>query len=491
MRPPYLLALLFIFFYSCSRNKVQHQVPDSVVLARIGNEIITVQDFIRRSEYAIRPDYCRQDNYIHKKIVLNSLIGEKLLSLEEKKNFINNEDINLGSYFTGRKEQSMRQLFYATEFHSNVVVDDQELKEAFKLAGRKVRMQFLNLPDIEIVDKIKQLDSSGVLLDSIYQILWGGDAPTREMTWFDRENQEIHDAVFNQKIEEGKMLGPFHTADNTFMLLKITGWTDEIKITENDREILWKDVQDRLVEKKAKKEYLSWVASLMQGKEMNLNSDVFYDYAENAAEYFFKMDSIKKNMLNQALWDDIELDTSSFAINTKVDQNATILNYDGEAWSIKDLNNALRSHPLVFRKRKMNRSEFPEQLRLAIADLIRDMEITKQCYEKGYNNHWSIDLNTAMWRGSANSKKYLSRMRSNNNQIEDQEQWLAFMNPKIDSLQEVYSDRIEINMDAFEKIELTSTDMMVIQRGVPYPILVPSFPILTSDNKLDYGRNIK
>ena len=82
-------------------------------------------------------------------------------------------------------------------------------------------------------------------------------------------------------------------------------------------------------------------------------------------------------------------------------------------------------------------------------------------------------------------------MRSNNNQIKDQEQWLAFMNPKIDSLQEVYSDRIEINMDAFEKIELTSTDMMVIQRGVPYPILVPSFPILTSDNKLDYGRNIK
>ena len=46
----------------------------------------------------------------------------------------------------------------------------------------------------------------------------------------------------------------------------------------------------------------------------------------------------------------------------------------------------------------MNRSEFPEQLRLAIADLIRDMEITKQCYEKGYNNHWSIDLNTAMWK---------------------------------------------------------------------------------------------
>ena len=74
--------------------------------------------------------------------------------------------------------------------------------------------------------------------------------------------------------------------------------------------------------------------------------------------------------------------------------------------------------------------------------------------------------------------------------IKNQEQWLTFMNPKIDSLQEAYSNDIEINMDAFEKIKLTGTDMMVIQRGVPYPILVPSFPIVTSDNRLDYGKSI-
>ena len=81
-------------------------------------------------------------------------------------------------------------------------------------------------------------------------------------------------------------------------------------------------------------------------------------------------------------------------------------------------------------------------------------------------------------------------MRSKGKMIKNQEQWLTFMNPKIDSLQEAYSNDIEINMDAFEKIKLTTTDMMVIQRGVPYPILVPSFPIVTSDNRLDYGKSI-
>ena len=490
MRYAYSIAFLLTFFFSCTQNNEQHQISDEVVLARIGPEVITIQDFIRRAEYAIRPDYCRQDNYIHKKIVLNSLIGEKLTALEQEKQAPENSDDSLDSYFKGRKEQAMRQLFYAKEFHSKVTILDQEANKAFKLAGRRVSMQFLNLPDIEMVDKIKQLDSSGVLLDSIYQVLWGGEAPSREMTWFDRENQELHDAVFSQNIEKGQMLGPFRTDDDTFMLLKIISWTDKIEITEFDRELLWRDVQERLKEKKAKKEYLSWVSGLMQGKEMNLNSDAFYDYAEKASEYFFKMDSIKKNMLNQALWDDVDFETNTFNVDNVVDKDATILNYDGDSWTVEDLNNQLLFHPLVFRKRKMSRSEFPEQLRLAIADLIRDMEITKQCYAAGYDDHWSIELNTAMWRASLNSKQYLSRLRSKNKQISNQEQWLAFMNSKIDSLQEAYSNDIEINMDVFEQIKLTSTDMMVIQRGVPYPILVPSFPILTSDNKLDYGRSI-
>ena len=82
MRFTYFLFILFLFL-SCAKTSV----PEEVILARVGEKLITIQDFIRRSEYTIRPDYCRQDNYIHKKIVLNSLIAEKLTSLEfEKQN---------------------------------------------------------------------------------------------------------------------------------------------------------------------------------------------------------------------------------------------------------------------------------------------------------------------------------------------------------------------------------------------------------------------
>ena len=133
----------------------------------------------------------------------------------------------------------------------------------------------------------------------------------------------------------------------------------------------------------------------------------------------------------------------------------------------------------------MSRSDFPNQLRLAIADLIRNLEINKKCYEKELNNHWIVQSNISMWSDAYLAKKYKeirNLKRSNDDQL---------INSTIDSLQLVFSDQITINTNAFENIELTSTDMMVTQSGVPYPIIVPSFPKLTNDDKLDYGKKME
>ena len=50
---------------------------------------------------------------------------------------------------------------------------------------------------------------------------------------------------------------------------------------------------------------------------------------------------------------------------------------------------------------------------------------------------------------------------------------------------------VYITKEVFEDIELTGTDMVVTQKGVPYPIMVPLFPIITTDNRLDYGSRSK
>jgi len=230
----------------------------------------------------------------------------------------------------------------------------------------------------------------------------------------------------------------------------------------------------------------------MGGKEMRLNPDVFNVYADRAADHYLKADSTKQSAMNRAIWNEPEiLDKPNFITNAApidgLSPDSTILKYGGKNWTVSDLNEELRTHPFVFRKRKMNREEFPDQLRLAIADLFRDKEITKHCYKEGYDDHWSVNRYVEMWQHASFSRRYAELKKSNNEQIIGQEAWLSFMNPIVDSLQDVYSDQIEINMSAFEAIELTSTDMVVTQRGVPFPVMVPSFPIITTDNRLDYG----
>ena len=104
-------VLFSLLLTNCSDKNISK--PSLDVLAQVGEKIITKQDFIRRAEYTIRPDYCRQSNYIHKKIILNSLIAEKLTSIEmeEKEDALLNSQ-NFHYYLQGRKEQAMRKLYY-------------------------------------------------------------------------------------------------------------------------------------------------------------------------------------------------------------------------------------------------------------------------------------------------------------------------------------------------------------------------------------------
>ena len=82
------IVFSFVLFISCDQQQTKANNQTIHTLALIGDKIITVNDFIKRCEYVPRPVYCKGNSYIHKKIALNSLIAEKLLSLDfDKKNF--------------------------------------------------------------------------------------------------------------------------------------------------------------------------------------------------------------------------------------------------------------------------------------------------------------------------------------------------------------------------------------------------------------------
>ena len=486
----HLFCILLTFFLTNCSDKQKTIFDNSLVLAKVRSKNITIQDFIRRAEYTIRPKYCRRGNYIHKKIILNSLIAEKILSLEiEKNNSEKLNDINFNLFLKGRKEQAMRQLHYNNNFFEKVNLEKEEINQYLNLSRRSVQLNYINLPGIDMVKKVQYLISENITLDSIYQALWEGNTPQKNIKWLDRESDQILDVIFKENLKVGQIIGPLETGDSSFLMLQVTGWIDKPAITESQKELNRNDVIEKLTEQSAKKAHSEWVKSLMSNKSIIFNKDIFKIYSKYAGDYYLKKEDEKKEAINDVIWDQVDNNDQKEIIDLDkeniLDLKSTLFSYKGNDWSVEKFHEELKSHPLVFRKKKMGKSQFPSQLRLAIADFIRNKEITSECYKLGIDNIWVVKSNVDMWRDAFLSQNYMDVSGRS------EKEKLKLYNPIVDSLQSIYSPEIKINIDAFENIELSSTDMMVTQSGVPYPIVVPSFPILTDDSKLNYGEKME
>jgi hypothetical protein len=165
---------------------------------------------------------------------------------------------------------------------------------------------------------------------------------------------------------------------------------------------------------------------------------------------------------------------------------------DGKTWTVRDFEHEIEKHPLVFREKEISKKEFPEQLKFAIADMMRDLYITKEAYKKGYDKvnivRREMDMWKDAWLAQYQKQKYLEELDVN---YKDTYKMLDYLNPYIDELQKKYSDTVEINFEEFDKIKLTRIDMLATYTNLPFTVVSPSFPILTTKHKFDYGKKME
>lgn len=497
----YLRRLLFlvppmICLLACTKKPTD--ISPENTLAKIGNRIISIGEFIRRSEYTPRPQYCRGDNYIHKKIVLNSLIAEKLLAIEAGEDKELAQNASFQAYIKGRKEQAMRQWLYYEGAYKQVKLDSSEIMRMFELAGRSYDILHYSMPDSTIANYVQnKLNKQGYSFEDIYREHFGEDSiPRRTVSWSIQENPAILTSLFSSNPSVEEVLGPLETGDGSFLVMKVLGWRNRVAISDTDIEQRWRGVVDVLRREQAEKRYKNFASKVMRGKAIEFFEQTFYAYADRAEDFYLKPQEEKEKVIGEAIWDwERETPLRTPAPFDPEFKNAPFFSLDGQIWSVGDVERLMKSHPLVFRKRRMSRNEFPEQFKLAVVDMMRDFYLTQEAHKRGYDKVPAVKLNTEMWRDHYRALNHRNRFLKTSGFDRDfGENYMQaieeYLNPYVDRLQDKYSSIIEINVDQFEKIELTHIDMLVTQRHVPYPVMIPSFPILTTDNRLDYGRKM-
>lgn len=493
------VAMLVLLATSCSKKKLHvSAVVNLDTLAVVSGRVITTEDFFRRAEYTIRPDYYTGSGYIHKKIILNSLIAEKLFALEQLKKDDLTKNENITAFLTGRKEQAMRQLYFYDQIYSQIKLSDRDLKRAYTNGGRTVHVQYFNIPGEETAEEVRTALQDGISFEEIFSVFSDtGPIPERDVSWLNRnEDKNVIEGLFHKDMKKNAVIGPLKAGDGSILLLKVKSWTDRVFISEQDQRKNWEDSYDRLKEIRARSVYEDRLEGLMAGKQIVFNEPVYIPYVRAVAEYYLKSQEETREFLNEKLW---ELKPGS--INQKAEKfprelkHETLFTMDGENFSIDDLENLLKVHPLVFRKKKMNLPEFPGEFQKAVADLIQDLVLTEECYRLEYHKSVPVLLNQELWYDAilAESMKWNIITGVTDTLFHLQEPGLKIekvLDPKVRELQEKYSESIKIDMKKFESIELTNTPMVVIQPGQPFPVIVPQFPVITMLSRLNYGSDM-
>jgi hypothetical protein len=493
------LCIALLIFTACDReNKATPPENNEVILARIGDKTITVNEFIRRAEYTVRPPYCRGDNPVHKKIVLNSLIAEKLLALEagEENELVKNEHFQ--RYLQGRQEQAMRQVLQEHEGVNKVVLDTSVIKRQYALAGRTYRLQFITLRNDSVANMIKlELDEGRKTFEqAAYDFTRQDSIATRGVAWQDPEPDTIHEALFSDSLKINQIIGPV-PAGEAFLILKILGWTDRVAITESQVQQRWNEVTEKWREKMGAAFYVKFVSQAMKGKRIEFEGDTFSRLATLLAPiYFNSKKETEEAFLGAAFSKNPEVPgRNALESNLQHLRHQPLFRIDGRIWTVGDLELELERHPLVFRKKRFSKREFPEQLKLAIVDVIRDRYLTAVASQRGYDKEPAVTRCVAMWQDAEvalfRKHRYLRQQKLPAEEKDTLAVVTRYLNAHIDSLQQKYAGIIEVNVEAFNRIQLSRIDMFVRQDNVPFPIYVPSFPQLTTNHKLDYGRKME
>ncbi len=490
----FLFLIIIFSFLSCT--KFDHDADEKIIV-KIGDKTISSNEFIYRAEYTIRPAYCRDNFDLHKKIVLNSLIAEKMLALEAgEKNELEQSE-RFQRYIQGRKEQAMRQWFYNKEIYERVEIEPEEIDQRFHIAGRKYRIQYFTVRDRETASKItKMLQKNDETFENIYRQLSELDSiPEREIEWNIHGDEVLHDALFTDSLQVDQVIGPVQTENDLFITMKIKGWTENVAITEKQINERLMNIEEKLKQKKAEVLFEEYVGKIMKGKRIVFNPKVFKKMVETFAPIYLISEKLINELFLSSLFNkSLEDSTSNFFELARVIENnrfEPLYEIDGNTYTIFDFIRNLENHPLVFRKKKISAGEFAEQFRLAVVDMVRDKYVTQEAYNKGFDKKANVRRVENMWKDAliALYKKYIYLDKYDIQNQSDLEIIEDFLNPYIDDLQKKYSDNVEIDIKQFDDIVLTRINMFTMQENVPFPIIVPSFPQLTSDPWLDYGKN--
>jgi len=361
---------------SCSK-KSEKGVPDSAVLAKVGNRKITAKDFLLSYEFFAHIP-TRKRGFEAKKDQLDRVVQTKLFALEAQKLGID-KDTTLQKYYDWYRKKAAIHELYRREVERNVHISDQELRRAFVKSKTRIRARHLYARTYEeaeqLLDRLRNGDTFEHLAHEVFRDSTlannGGDLGYFS---FGDMDPAFEDAAYS--LRKGEISRPIRSQYG-WHIIQVTDIQQDVLLTESEFAQQKSKLETELRRRKSAELSRQYVKKLLDPMHVTLKGKAFAVLAKEFDRAFGKSKDVPPpfpfapNMYSREL--------NQITGTLEAHMKDTLLTFEGGYWTIGDFLRKLQGIPVTDRPIYRN----PAKLQRDIAILFRDEQLAKVALSRG------------------------------------------------------------------------------------------------------------
>ena len=458
----------------------------NTVLAKVGNDKITIREFLAGYEFG--PAFVKREEDSKRKY-LKYLIDEKLLALEGyKKGYADSARVkNLLEAIRG--DLATTELFNSDIF-DKIQISQSELNDAVREKQLTYQIKWIYAPRKDSLDIYLSLLKNNIPFDSLFNL------QVKDSVYKDQRSMEIdkfklsirNPEMFNivDTLKVGQISDPIKGPDGWYIVKLIDIWKNEI-VTKSELDKEKSDASSALKLNKSDKISDDYVRKMMLDHNPVIQARAFDVLRSYMGKYVLKEEKFKSWKLNDRMQEELN-HFDSLRINQLVDLKLVSLS-DGQL-SFGDFVNwyKLREGFLKFDDASFN--AFSASLEQQIWQMVRDYLLVQRAYARGFQNMELVKQQTKWWEDKiiyaivrdemANSIGLnIEDPKSLNSKYDNKKQNLLEKTfRKLQQLRKEY--KITINEQVLDELKVNdqdntkTIDTYIIKKGGTFPH--PAFP---------------
>lgn len=384
-----LFLVIILLLLSCT-SKIEN-VNDPIV-AKIGNEVITVSDF--RVNYEFGLPYLKR-KLDRKRSYLDYMIKEKILSLE---------GYHLGLDKSERVQKLENELFeellveelFTKEVHEKIKITSDQIREAINKSKVSWKLRYWVEPNADYANSVCQAMRQRGYSDVVDEILHYNaevnlkpkDFETQYLTWLEVPS-ELLDAI--KDLPLGEISDPIEM-NGVYFIFQIVDIRQE-GVLDSEYNSKAERYRQILFYRKVAEETQRYIAEFMTPKNVITKGDAFMDVADALAEWKQMDEKGRPDFINVVEAAD---ENHPALLTLKNNLQKTMVTFKNGKWTINDL--LKRFNLMSVKVDTKDQNQFRSQLNQQIAIEIRDFFMVKEAKQKKLYKSNSVKRQIKEWR---------------------------------------------------------------------------------------------